>query len=289
MIVRTVDGRELLVALAGAESGPAVIFHHGWPACRLLPPEFAEAASARGFRLVSFDRAGYGGSSRLPGRRVADAAADTAAIADALGLASFSVWGFSGGGPHALACAALLPARVVAAVVVAGLAPFGSPGLDFCAGMGEASREEFAVARRGYDVYEPFVREAVANFLATPRGGGADGFDSLLSPPDLAFVRGPAADYLDTSGHEALHAGPDGWLDDGLAIVAPWGFDLTAVQASVLLLQGGLDLMVPPAHARAMARALPRRRLVLEPEEAHLTLGFAPERPLDWLADGAPI
>ena len=284
IVVRARDGRELLVAQAGTPDGAAVIFHHGWPGCRLLPPGFAEAAAARELRLVSFDRAGYGGSSRAQGRSVGDVAGDTAAIADALGIAGFAVWGVSGGGPHALACGALLPERVTAVAVVAGLAPFDSPGLDFCAGMGDASREEFALARAGGRPYESFVRAAVAGMLATPRGRVADGFDSLLSTSDLALVMSePIGDYLEASKWEALGGGPNGWLDDGLASVAPWGFELSAIEAPVLLLQGGQDLMVPAAHAEAMARELPRATHIFEPEEGHMTLGFSPERPLDWL------
>jgi pimeloyl-ACP methyl ester carboxylesterase len=284
IVVRATDGRELLVAQAGTPDGPAVVFHHGWPGCRLLPPGFAEAAAARGLRLVSFDRAGYGGSSRAEGRTVGDVAGDTAAIADALGIAGFAAWGVSGGGPHALACGALLSERVTAVAVVAGVAPFDSPGLDFCAGMGDASREEFALARAGGRPYESFVRAAVAGALATPRERVADTFDSLLSPPDLALVmRESVGDYLDESKWESLGGGPNGWLDDGLACVAPWGFELSAIEAPVLLLQGGQDLMVPAAHADAMARELPRPTHVFEPEEGHMTLGFSPERPLDWL------
>ena len=129
--------------------GPAVIYHHGWPGSRKLPGGHGEAAAERGVRLVSFDRAGYGGSSRAAGRTVGDVASDTAAIADALGIGTFGVWGVSGGGPHALACAALLPERVTAAAVVAGIAPYDLPGLDYTAGMGAASQVEFALAAQG--------------------------------------------------------------------------------------------------------------------------------------------
>jgi pimeloyl-ACP methyl ester carboxylesterase len=282
--VRAADGRELLVAQAGTPDGPAVVFHHGWPSCRLLPPGFAEAAAERGVRLVSFDRAGYGGSSRDQGRTVGDVAGDTAAIADALGIGDFAVWGVSGGGPHALACGALLPERVTAVAVVAGLAPFDSPGLDYCAGMGEASCTEFPLARAGGEAYESFVRAAVAETLATPPERIADAFDSLLSPPDLALAMSESIrDYLAASKRESLGGGPYGWLDDGLATVAPWGFELSRIQAPVLLLQGGQDLMVPAAHADAMARELPHATLVFEPSEGHMTLGLVPGRPLDWL------
>jgi pimeloyl-ACP methyl ester carboxylesterase len=280
--VRAPDGRTLRVAECGDADGPAVIFHHGWPSSRLLPPGHSEAAQERGLRLVSFDRAGYGGSSRAPGRTVGDVAADVAAIADALGIGAFGVWGVSGGGPHALACAALLRERVLAAALVAGVAPFDLPGLDFCAGMGEASLIEFPLAAQGIAAYEPYVRDAVATVLASADGG--DVFDSVLSPVDRQLMQSGRFDaYIQADKREALGRGIYGWLDDGLACVAPWGFELTAIETPVLLLQGGEDLMVPPAHARAMAAVLPSATLEFHPEEGHMTLGLAPERALDWL------
>ena len=255
--VGTSDGRDLRVAQWGAESGPAVIYHHGWPSSRVLPANHAAAAAERGVRLISFDRAGYGKSSRAPGRTIASVAADTEAIADALGLGTFGVWGVSGGGPHALACAARLPERVVAAAIVAGVAPYDLPGLDFCAGMGSSSQAEFPLAAQGPEVYEPYVRKAVTDMLAA-EDGIDDGFDAVLSPVDRALMdSGRFARDLASDLQESLGGGYYGWLDDGLATVAPWGFELGAIEVPVLLLQGGEDLMVPPAHAYAMAEVLP--------------------------------
>jgi pimeloyl-ACP methyl ester carboxylesterase len=280
ILIPTADGRTLAVSSAGPVSGSPVLFHHGWPGCRLLPPGFEEAVVERGVRLVSFDRAGYGGSSPQPGRRFAAAAADAACVADALGIGRFGTWGISGGGPHALACAALLADRVTAVVSVSGFAPFGTPGLDFTAGMGESSRREFTVAVAGREAYGPFVRAAVDH--------PEDALDGLLSEPDLALAsREDQASYLRDSAEEALRPGIDGWLDDGLATVSPWGFELADIARPVLLLQGVHDLMVPPGHAAVLASLIPRSRLVVEPDEGHLTLCFEAGRPLDFLLEAA--
>jgi pimeloyl-ACP methyl ester carboxylesterase len=281
--VDAADGRVIRVAELGDPDGAPVVFHHGWPGCRLLPPSFDEAARERRVRLISYDRAGYGGSSPKPGRRIADAAADTATVADALGVARFTVWGVSGGGPHALACGALLRERVTAVAAVSGFAPADTPGLVFTDGMGEPSRAEFPLAAQGREVYEPFVREAVAGWLATPPERVDERLDGLLTGPDPELLAGPLARYLHESATEALRAGIDGWLDDGLATVAPWGFDPAHVTVPLLLLQGAHDLMVPPAHARALAGMIPRATLMLEPNDGHLTVCLDPVRPLDWL------
>ena len=281
--VRTSDGRDLRVSRWGADSGPAVIYHHGWPGSRRLPANHPQAAAERGVRLISFDRAGYGKSSRDAGRTIASVAADTAAIADALGFDTFGVWGVSGGGPHALACAALLPERVQAAAVVAGAAPYDLPGLDYTDGMGSSSQVEFPLAAQGQELYEPYVVNAVADMLAA-EDGIDDAYAAVLSPVDRAlldsgrFDRDMKADRL-----ESLGGGHYGWLDDGLATVAPWGFDLASIETPVLLVQGGQDLMVPAAHAYGMAEVLPNATLEFLPEEGHLTLGMQPGRALDWL------
>src|SRR4051812_8415873 len=117
--VTTPDGRTLAVHLAGDPGGRAVVVHHGTPGAGPLYVRHAEAAAARGLRLIGYDRPGYGGSDRHHGRAVADAAADVAAILDALGVQRFATLGASGGGPHALACATLLADRCAVAITVA--------------------------------------------------------------------------------------------------------------------------------------------------------------------------
>jgi len=194
------------------------------------------------------------------------------------------VWGVSGGGPHALACAALLRGRAVAAAIVAGAAPPDLPGLDFTAGMGESSVVEFPLAAQGGEVYETYVREAVAAMLAA-EDGIDEGFDAVLSPVDRALMdSGRFDEYFAADRKESIGHGIYGWLDDGLATMAPWGFELAAIDAPVLLVQGGQDLMVPEAHARGMAAVLPDATLEFHPEEGHMTLGMEPGRALEWLA-----
>jgi pimeloyl-ACP methyl ester carboxylesterase len=283
--IQSPDGRTIRAAEVGDPDGAPVVFHHGWPGSRLTPPSFDEVARERGVRIISYDRAGYGGSSPKPGRAIADAAWDTATVADALGIERFAVWGVSGGGPHSLACGALLRDRVTGVVSVSGFAPFDTPGLDFIEGMGEPSRAEFPLAAQGREAYEPFVRDAVAQAQATPPDQPPSSLDGLIAGPDPAYCEEPAIrEHLRRSGRESLRPGIDGWLGDGLASVAPWGFDPGAITAPVLLLQGVYDLMVPPAHARVLAGVIPHATLVIEPDEGHLTICFDPVRPLEWLA-----
>jgi len=144
--VLTPDGRRLAVEVAGPQDGEVVVFHTGTPSAGSLFAPLLEAGAERGLRHVSYSRPGYGDSDRQPGRTIADCTHDVAAIADALGVERFYTTGHSGGGPHALACAALLPDRVNSATTTAGVAPFDAEGLDWLAGMGQ---ENLA---RGFDL-----------------------------------------------------------------------------------------------------------------------------------------
>jgi pimeloyl-ACP methyl ester carboxylesterase len=270
--VRAKDGRELRIVQAGAADGLAVVVHNGTPMSRLLFRPCVEDAEQRGIRLIGYDRPGYGGSTPHPGRNVADAARDVAAIADALDIDRLATWGISGGGPHALACAALLPERVVAAASLASVAPYPAEGLDWFAGMGEANVAEFGLTLEGRDALEPFLRHERDAMLAAGPAGLAEAMRTLLSPADHAVFTGETADYM----FEAFRAGNeerlDGWLDDDLAFAKPWGFELEQIDVPVLLWQGAEDRFVPFAHGEWLARRIPAVDARLSRDDGHLTL-----------------
>jgi pimeloyl-ACP methyl ester carboxylesterase len=270
--VRAKDGRELRIVEAGAADGLAVLVHNGTPMSRLLFQPCVEDAEERGIRLIGYDRPGYGGSTPHPGRNVADAARDVAAIADALDIDRLATWGISGGGPHALACAALLPERVVAAASLASIAPYPAKGLDWFGGMGEANVAEFGLTLEGREALKPFLRHERDAMLAAGPAGLANAMRTLLSPTDHAVFTGETADYM----FEAFRAGSeerlDGWLDDDLAFAKPWGFELEQIEVPVLLWQGAEDRFVPFAHGEWLARRIPAVDARLSRDDGHLTL-----------------
>jgi pimeloyl-ACP methyl ester carboxylesterase len=270
--IETPDGRVLAVMEGGDPAGPAVFVHHGTPMSRLLYGPNVADAEARGLRLIGYDRPGYGDSTPQPGRTVADAATDVATIADALGIDRFATWGISGGGPHALACAALLPERVVGAASLAGAAPYDAEGLDFVDGMGEGNVKEFGLILEGREKLEPFLRAERDALLAAGREGLAEGMRTLLSPVDAAAFTGETAEFL----FESLRVGSaeriDGWLDDDLAFVKPWGCSVEQISVPVLLWQGAEDRFVPLAHGEWLASRIPACQAHLSPEDGHITL-----------------
>jgi len=270
-----IDGRTLAVLEAGDESGHAVVAIHGTPGSGLLWRGMIEDAEARGMRLLAYDRPGYGSSDPHPGRTVADAAGDVAAIADALGVDRLAVEGGSGGGPHTLACAALLPDRVVAAACLAGVAPYPAEGLDWLDGMGQDNLDEFAAALGGRETLEPFLRAQADAMLAAEPEKIADALRSLLSPPDAAVLTGEYAEYLAEATQRAIGERLDGWIDDDFVFVNPWGFELGEIRVPVQLLHGAQDRFVPIAHGEWLAERIPGVDARLSPEDGHLTIQLA--------------
>lgn len=266
------DGRSLDVDVSGPDGGTPLVVHHGTPGERTQYPPFAEAAAARGLRYVSSSRPGYGGSSRQPGRAVADCAADTAAVLDHLGARRCYTVGASGGGPHALACAALLPDRVQACGTVAGSAPFDAEGLDFLEGMGRENHEEFGAALAGPAQLQAYLERQAQTFAGVTGEQLAAALGDLVSAVDVAALTGEFAAYLAESVHRAVADGIWGWFDDDMAFTRPWGFGLHDIGVPVVVWQGGQDRMVPFAHGQWLAAHLPSARVRLLPGEGHLSI-----------------
>jgi pimeloyl-ACP methyl ester carboxylesterase len=266
------NGLHLRIIEAGHPDGVPVLVHHGTPGSRLLYHTWVEDAQARGIRLISYDRPGYGGSTPQPGRAVASAAEDVAAIANQLGLKRLAVWGGSGGGPHALACAALLPDLVVATASLASPAPYPAEGLDWFAGMGEDNIAEFGAALEGREAIERFVEEVTPGFLGIDAGTLMQAFRTLLSPVDAAAITEALASYLIDAMVEGIHESRAGWIDDDLAFTTPWGFDPSQIRTPVLLLHGKQDRFVPFAHGQWLASRIRTVEARLSAEDGHLTL-----------------
>lgn len=265
------DGRVLHVYDTGGGDRLPVVWHHGTPNIGAPPVPLFEAADRLGLRWVSYDRPGYGGSTPAPGRSVGDAASDVVTVADRLGVDRFAVLGHSGGGPHALACAAKLSERVLGAVDISGPAPYDAEGLDFLAGTAESGVGEYTAAAQG--------RAALEEHLASTPEDADFGFN----PDDEAALGGNWAWFLDVV-RPALAAGPAGMIDDDLAAVAPWGFDPADISVPVLVLHGGRDRVVPPAHGEWLAGQIPRSELRLVPAAGHITVMDAAADALSWIA-----
>jgi len=277
------DGRRLEYCVSGPEGAPALLFHHGTPGACTQMKALAAGAHQLGLRLVTSSRAGYGRSSRRPGRCIADVTDDTAHLLDALGIERCLVAGWSGGGPHALACGARLADRVRAVLVIAGVGPSGVAGLDFLSGMGEANLAEFGAAAEGEDVLRPFLEAEQEGLASITAGDLAQGLASLLSPADLVALAGGLDEDLVAQLRHGVGTGVDGWLDDDLAFLADWGFSIDDVTVPTTLWQGSDDLMVPFSHGRWLAGHVPGAVAHLEDGEGHLSIAADPHRLLSEL------
>jgi pimeloyl-ACP methyl ester carboxylesterase len=245
---------------------------HGTPDSRLLYPPHVADAESRHIRLIGYNRPGYGGSTPLPGRRIVDDASDVAAIADHLELTKFAVWGISGGGAPALACAATLPDRVVAAASLAGVAPYPAEGLDWLAGMGEFNVEDFNLMLSNQAEWEVKSRKDADDMLKATKADLIQMFSTLLSEVDKRVLSGELAESFLASFREAYGVGIRGACDDSLATAMPWGFDPASIEVPVQIWHGRQDKFVPFAHGEWLASHIPHAEAHLEEDEGHLSL-----------------
>jgi pimeloyl-ACP methyl ester carboxylesterase len=266
------DGRTLHVydsGATGAGDDLVVHWHHGTPGLGEPPAPLVPAAAALGIRWVSFDRPGYGGSTRLQDRNVASMAADSSSVADALGVDTFAVFGASGGGPHALACAAALPDRVLGVVCIAGLAPFAADGLDWFAGMSKAGAAELRAACTG--------AQALADHLA------AAAYDPEIFTPADHIALGGVWAWLGEIAGTGMDGGFDGMVDDDLAYVRPWGFAPEQVNVPALFVHGGMDRVVPVTHSELLAHRVPSSELRIRPQAGHISVLSEGVAAMKWL------
>ncbi len=286
--VLAAGGRRLSVQVFGDSEGIPVFLLHGTPGSRLGPHPRGQVLHRLGIRLIAFDRPGYGHSDRLAGRKVADVVEDVAAIADAYGVEKFAVVGRSGGGPHALACAALLPRRTTRAAVLVGLAPHGAEGLDWFDGMAQSNVIDFTAAAAGHDPLSARLTPAAESIRADP-ASLITRLQAELPDSDRRVVTDRGIRSMLVQNYaEALRTSAYGWIDDALAFCSPWGFDPAAVTVPVVLWHGENDVFSPVSHARWLADQIPGATVLVQAGAAHFgALDVLPDI-LRWLAVGTP-
>ncbi|MGH7641282.1 MAG: alpha/beta fold hydrolase [Candidatus Dormibacteria bacterium] len=265
-------GRELCLELAGDPAGPTILVHGGTPNSRHLSPDWISEAERRNLRLVSYDRPGYGRSSPDPGHSVADAAGDVRAIAQAIGCRRMATWGYSGGGPYALACAALLPELTAAAATVGSIAPYGAPGLDYLAGTGDLNAEDIRLYFSDPEAARTKAAADREELLHATAEDVAAGLATLLSPADAAVLTGAFAEFMVRCSQDGLAPGDQGWWDDGVAHLSPWGFEIASIPVPVKVWHGAQDRFVPFSHGEWLAAHVPGAEAELSQVDGHLTL-----------------
>jgi pimeloyl-ACP methyl ester carboxylesterase len=265
------DGRQIEAWSSYGSSSTGLLFHFGTPCAGVPWAPLVKEAESRGWRFVTYSRPGYSGSTRRAGRSVADCAEDVAALASRLELDRLHVVGWSGGGPHALACAALLPGLVASATTLAGVAPWGADGLDWLDGMAGENRDEFAAALAGEEALERFLVPFASELAAVTPETVAETLGGLVTDVDKAAITGAFAEYQATLFRAAVSSGIWGWLDDDLAFTRPWGFALDDIAVPVTVWQGRQDAMVPYAHGEWLAAHVRGAKAMLL-EDGHLTL-----------------
>jgi pimeloyl-ACP methyl ester carboxylesterase len=243
--VTTGTGRTLCVAEWGNPEGAPVFSMHGTPGCRLLwraavEYRLEDVLDSLGVRLIRYDRPGYGCSGRQQGRSIADTAVDVGAIADAFGIERFSVQGGSFGTAHALAVGAILGSRVRRVACVAPMAPYD---------------------QLGSDAWSRGQSDGVRNYVASILEGEHRLAETVAAEDAVLRARASRDDPRDAAIFEQARNGLGGWIDDELAILRPWGFELAAITAPTRIWYDPNDVVLPRQHAEWLAEAIPGARL----------------------------
>ena len=270
--VPVADGRVLEVVLGGPPDGIPLVFFHGTPGAAGPFDQLIEVGADRGVRHIAYSRPGYCGSDRDKGRSVASCVADVVAIADALGYDRFYCSGGSGGGPHSIACAALIPDRVIGVAAIATPVPVGAEDFDWTAGMGRENIEEYGVAREGEGALQEYLeREAEATNGVSPAELKRV-WDGLFCGADRRAVSGAYAEHTVRQLGRSLSSGIWGWLDDDLALVGDWGFELGQVAAPVHIWHGAEDQFIPVSHGEWLVGHIPGAKAELRLGDGHLSI-----------------
>lgn len=269
----TPDGRSLDVYLGGPPDGDVAVFHVGTPGAPVIYDPMIAAMAERGLRYVAWSRPGYGSSTRQPGRKVADVVDDFVTVIDHLEIDTALTFGWSGGGPHALACGALRPDRTRAVATIAGAAPYPAEGIDYMEGMGAENVAEFTAALESPQALIAFKELNWPVFRVVTGEACAASLGDLIDDVDRGALSGEFADWVAASFREALREGYWGWYDDDLELIRPWGFDLGKIEVPVHVWQGRHDRMVPFSHGQWLAAHIPTAIPHLFDDEGHLSLG----------------
>ena len=264
------DGRELEILDNGINSDSAIVFHHGTPGHASMWSDWLESAASAGIRAIAYSRAGYGTSDRHPGRSVLSINNDIAQILDGKNIDKFVSIGWSGGGPHCLANT--LEPRNVGAISLAGVGAYGVDDLDFLEGMGPENHDEFGAALKGEAVIDKWMQDNAGSMKSVTGAEIREAFGGLIGDADKAVLEGEAADHMAASMRSALAVSFDGWIDDDLVFIKPWGFDLASITKPVFIWQGDDDFMVPHAHSYWLEKHIPTATLSFKSGEGHISL-----------------
>jgi pimeloyl-ACP methyl ester carboxylesterase len=270
--VEAADGRRLRADVVG-DGHRVVLVQVGSPNAGVLYHEWMQDAAGRGLTLITYDRPGYRGSSRQLGRTVADCAADVRRLSEVVGFERCVAWGFSGGGPHALACGALLDDLVAAVATIGSPAPFDAPGLDFLAGRSDGDRDDYELFLSDRTEWERHGEQQREELLAMSAGELAEQWSAGTSEADGADLHGEFGVWLHRAAQAGLAPSLDGWTDDDIALFhSPWGFDPASISIPVKVWHGLEDRLVPSAHGRWLAEAIPSAQVEFRDHDGHLTV-----------------
>jgi pimeloyl-ACP methyl ester carboxylesterase len=263
------DGRTVAFVDHGPEGAPAVVFAHGFMACRLSAPVVEGDPPVR---VIAIDRPGIGGSSPQPGRRVLDWPGDVAALVDALGVDEFAVLGHSGGGPFAAACAFRLADRVHALGLACAFAPMDRTGATD--GMNHRMAKAMPMLRRAPWMTRLMCSSLPRQYARDPEKAFERQFGRDLPPCDRRALENDTArrSLLDAAVESTRGGARSLALESQLMFSRPWGFVPSSIAVPTRLWYGADDTLTPPSMGEYLHAQIAGSELVVYPDEGHMAL-----------------
>ena len=266
------DGRELQYLDNATSSDQAVVFHHGTPGHSSMWSPWLSLLATAGINAIAISRPGYGSSSRQSNREVFSITSDITELLNSLGVKKFVSIGWSGGGPHCLATT--FEPRNVGAITLAGVGAYGVSDLNFLEGMGQENHDEFGAALAGETSVRNWLIENASAMQTVSGDDIREAFGGLIGVADKAVLEGDYAEEMAASMRAGIEGSFDGWIDDDIAFIKDWGFDLAKIAKPVHLWQGDDDLMVPHSHSKWLEKHSPTSQLRFIPGQGHISLGI---------------
>ena len=267
-ILKLKDGRAFDYVTNNVESDKAILFHHGTPGdCTAWS---TWVAGIKDVKAIAASRPGYGLSDRRRGRTVAADIEDQSQLLDHFGIKQFVSIGWSGGGPHALNMTR--NARNIGAITLAGVGEWGNKDLDFLNGMGPENHDEFGAALAGEKSIEEWMKKNSPGLKTVTGSQLISAMGGLIGKADKDALTPEVADEEANVFRRALSVSYYGWLDDELAFVQSFGFELNKIDKPVLIWQGDDDFMVPREHSNWLAKHIPGSKLNFVPGHGHISL-----------------
>lgn len=266
---KTTNKGSIAYRTIGPDDGEPILYFTGGQSSRLDGLQFTEELEKLNIRLFTFDRPGIGASTNFVNRTLFDWADIVFELCQQLGIQKTSVFGLSGGGPHALALAYKYPDFVKNVSLISSASPWGYKGRY--KGLWFPIKVIYFMAKHKPKMMVKILHSQHKSLL------NKEAYKKQLkqylpeADKDLFQRKPKVLDLFIDSGIEAYKNGITGDLDEWRIYVSPWGFELSEINRPINLWYGRYDKQAPYHMGQYMKNLLPQASLKVVEDGGHLS------------------